>query len=120
MLRSFFHGGNTGSNPVGDAKPFQHLDEFALIMGRHKKAQQQACFSRSWAAILKIFRIYLHFLGNKKAQRGESVSGRCRAAEPSVITAKAANEYHFKTGQRRAHGGTPMFYPVDCDSGKSN
>ena len=25
MSRSFFHGGNTGSNPVGDAKSFHEL-----------------------------------------------------------------------------------------------
>jgi len=32
-----FHGGNTGSNPVGDAKPNQLLARLALKMGRHKK-----------------------------------------------------------------------------------
>jgi hypothetical protein len=25
VLRSFFHGGNTGSNPVGDANLINHL-----------------------------------------------------------------------------------------------
>ena len=31
------HGGNTGSNPVGDAKPFQQLTVSLLLIYRHKK-----------------------------------------------------------------------------------
>jgi hypothetical protein len=34
-----FHGGNTGSNPVGDAKPFQELASNRRNFHRHKKAQ---------------------------------------------------------------------------------
>ena len=34
-----FHGGNTGSNPVGDAKPFQQLTVFILLYIGTKKAQ---------------------------------------------------------------------------------
>jgi hypothetical protein len=36
---SAFHGGNTGSNPVGDAKPFQELADNRRNFRRHKKAQ---------------------------------------------------------------------------------
>jgi len=36
---SAFHGGNTGSNPVGDAKPFQELASNRRNFRRHKKAQ---------------------------------------------------------------------------------
>ena len=39
----------------------------------------------------------------------------------SVITSKAANGYHFKTGQTRRHpGATSMFYSARCCSRKSN
>jgi hypothetical protein len=34
-----FHGGNTGSNPVGDAKSFQELAGNSRNFRRHKKAQ---------------------------------------------------------------------------------
>ena len=34
-----FHGGNTGSNPVGDAKSFQALAGNRRNFPRHKKAQ---------------------------------------------------------------------------------
>jgi hypothetical protein len=37
--RRVFHGGNTGSNPVGDAKPFQELAANRRKFCRHKKAQ---------------------------------------------------------------------------------
>jgi hypothetical protein len=36
---NYFHGGNTGSNPVGDAKPFQELASNRRNFRRHKKAQ---------------------------------------------------------------------------------
>ena len=32
-----FHGGNTGPNPVGDAKPFQQLTVSPPPLYRHKK-----------------------------------------------------------------------------------
>ena len=32
-----FHGGNTGSNPVGDAKPYQQLEGTVKVFRRHKK-----------------------------------------------------------------------------------
>ena len=38
----------------------------------------------------------------------------------SVITAKAANDYHFKTGQRSRPSGTGLFYPVASCGRKSN
>src|SRR5258708_32466044 len=34
---NYFHGGNTGSNPVGDAKPFQELASDRRNFRRHKK-----------------------------------------------------------------------------------
>ena len=33
----FFHGGNTGSNPVGDAKSYQELTSNGSFSRRHKK-----------------------------------------------------------------------------------
>ncbi len=39
-----FHGGNTGSNPVGDAKPFQELTGSGHFWRRHKKAQLRRDF----------------------------------------------------------------------------
>jgi hypothetical protein len=36
-LTGFFHGGNTGSNPVGDAKVFQQLTISPPPLYRHKK-----------------------------------------------------------------------------------
>src|ERR1019366_7175554 len=38
---------------------------------------------------------------------------------PSVITSKAANGYHFKTGQRKWPSGTRLFYPAASCEGKS-
>jgi hypothetical protein len=35
-----FHGGNTGSNPVGDAKSFQRLRAKEPICYGHKREQQ--------------------------------------------------------------------------------
>ena len=40
--RDYFHGGNTGSNPVGDAKSYQQLGGTATVFRRHKKAQTHA------------------------------------------------------------------------------
>src|ERR1019366_5681394 len=37
----------------------------------------------------------------------------------SVITSKAANGYHFKTGQRKWPSGTRLFYPAASCEGKS-
>jgi hypothetical protein len=37
----------------------------------------------------------------------------------SVITSKAANDYHFKTGQRKWPSGTRLFYPAASCGGKS-
>src|SRR6266446_5466433 len=39
-----FHGGNTGSNPVGDAKSFQELTGNGHFWRRHKKAQLRRQF----------------------------------------------------------------------------
>ena len=40
-------------------------------------------------------------------------------ALPSVITSKAANGYHLKTGQRKWRSGTRLFYPAASCGGKS-
>jgi len=45
--------------------------------------------------------------------------GRNRWAWTSVITSKAANSYHFKTGQRKWPSGTRLFYPAASCGGKS-
>jgi len=44
-----FHGGNTGSNPVGDAKSFQELTGNGHFWRRHKKAQLRRQFL-AWLA----------------------------------------------------------------------
>ena len=36
-----FHGGNTGSNPVGDAKSFQELKRAEAVLRRHKKEHRE-------------------------------------------------------------------------------
>jgi hypothetical protein len=36
-VKELFHGGNTGSNPVGDAKSFQQLTVSPPPLYRHKK-----------------------------------------------------------------------------------
>ena len=45
----YFHGGNTGSNPVGDAKPFQELTGNGDFWRRHKKAQLRRQFLARFA-----------------------------------------------------------------------
>jgi len=42
--RTHFHGGNTGSNPVGDAKSYQELTGNGHFWRRHKKAQLRRQF----------------------------------------------------------------------------
>jgi hypothetical protein len=44
-----FHGGNTGSNPVGDAKSFQELAGNGHFWRRHKKAQLRRQFLARFA-----------------------------------------------------------------------
>src|SRR5258708_4439091 len=46
---SAFHGGNTGSNPVGDAKSFQELTGNGHFWRRHKKAQLRRQFLARFA-----------------------------------------------------------------------
>jgi hypothetical protein len=38
---NYFHGGNTGSNPVGDAKSNQQLEGTVRVFRRHKKEQAE-------------------------------------------------------------------------------
>ncbi len=47
--RTHFHGGNTGSNPVGDAKSFQELTGNGHFWRRHKKAQLRRQFLARFA-----------------------------------------------------------------------
>src|ERR1700726_4265919 len=49
----FFHGGNTGSNPVGDAKSFQELKRAQAVFRRHKK---EAELLRYFASRMSIHR----------------------------------------------------------------
>ena len=44
-----FHGGKTGSNPVGDAKRFQELTGNGHFWRRHKKAQVRRQFLARFA-----------------------------------------------------------------------
>src|SRR5260370_41922304 len=44
--RTHFHGGNTGSNPVGDAKSFQELTGNGHFWRRHKKEQLRCQFPK--------------------------------------------------------------------------
>jgi hypothetical protein len=44
------------------------------------------------------------------AQIAEGNCNKC--GNSSVITSKAANDYHFKTGQRERRPGHWMFYPA--------
>src|SRR6266851_1315887 len=53
---SYFHGGNTGSNPVGDAKPSQELTGKGHFCRRHKKAQLHRQFSGRVCTIASVFR----------------------------------------------------------------
>src|SRR5260370_19862162 len=41
-----FHGGNTGSNPVGDAKSFQELKREQAVLRRHKKEHREQLSNR--------------------------------------------------------------------------
>ena len=61
-----FHGGNTGSNPVGDAKPFQDLPSNAPIPQRHKKAQLRAEFCKPASTITSIYRHFRQFVAGTK------------------------------------------------------
>jgi hypothetical protein len=50
---SYFHGGNTGSNPVGDANSFQELKRAQAVFRRHKK---EAELLRYFASRMSIHR----------------------------------------------------------------
>jgi hypothetical protein len=50
-----FHGGNTGSNPVGDAKSFQELTGSGHFWRRHKKAQLRRQISGPACLIASVF-----------------------------------------------------------------
>src|SRR5438128_12674336 len=49
-----FHGGNTGSNPVGDAKSSQELTGNGHFWRRHKKAQLHRELSGQVCAIASV------------------------------------------------------------------
>ena len=42
VIQPVFHGGNTGSNPVGDAKSHQRFRRKEMILRGHKKEQQNS------------------------------------------------------------------------------
>ena len=93
---SAFHGGNTGSNPVGDAKSNQQLGGTATVFCRHKKEQQNRQISpscRSTAAFPKICRF---FRRHKKAQTHTPVAGTIARMRIKRITPLCA--------LRSAHG----------------
>jgi hypothetical protein len=75
LFAAYFHGGNTGSNPVGDAKSFQTLSENDPIPRRHKKAQFQPCLSPRFTMIINIHRLEPHFCaGTKRHKRSDARS----------------------------------------------
>ena len=49
VIQCVFHGGNTGSNPVGDAKSFQELTGNGHFRRRHTKAQLRRQFLARFA-----------------------------------------------------------------------
>jgi hypothetical protein len=52
---NFFHGGNTGSNPVGDAKFFQRLTGGLYLIYRHKIGTNFAVSRGPCAALASVF-----------------------------------------------------------------
>src|SRR5215470_15910393 len=61
-----FHGGNTGSNPVGDAKLFQRLAGNSRSFRRHKKAQLWPSSGEADCAITSVLAGFdLTFIGTK-------------------------------------------------------
>ena len=52
---AFFHGGITGSNPVGDAKPFQELMGNGHFWRRHKKGTTPSPISGPVCLIASVF-----------------------------------------------------------------
>ena len=69
-----FHGGNTGSNPVGDANSFQELPSNAPIPHRHKKAQLRAAFYKLDSAATSIHALFQRFVAGTKKHSRESLS----------------------------------------------
>ena len=66
---NYFHGGNTGSNPVGDAKPYQRFRGTEGVFRGHKKEQQNSKispFCRFTTAFPKICRFVAFFVGTKR------------------------------------------------------
>jgi hypothetical protein len=61
-----FHGGNTGSNPVGDANSFQELPSNAPIPHRHKKEQLRAEFCKPASTTASIYGIFRQFVAGTK------------------------------------------------------
>ena len=72
-----FHGGNTGSNPVGDAKPFRVLAG-PRNFRRHKKAQLWPDFDQSRCLITGVFTHFERFFTGTKRHTFNSmlISGR--------------------------------------------
>ena len=84
-----FHGGNTGSNPVGDAKSFQRLGTGVAIFHRHKKAQFQACLPARFIKIINIYRVERHFCAGTKRH--------CRPFMKTSLPANPTHPYKSRT-----------------------
>ena len=78
-----FHGGNTGSNPVGDAKSFQRLRAKESICCRHKREQQTAKSLRPAVPELHFPRFDGFFVGTKRHNLTPQLPTRLRERETS-------------------------------------
>src|SRR5947209_8134086 len=90
-----FHGGNTGSNPVGDAKPFQELTSCAPTPHRHKKAQLRAELYKPDSLATSINAHFRRFLAGTKRHSSDSLSPlerRMRARGEQLYSALFASE----------------------------
>ena len=97
-LRSDFHGGNTGSNPVGDAKSSQELTGKGHFYRRHKKAQLHRQLSDQVFAIASVFRHRELFLWAQKGTRNSARSG-----SPNRRCAKEANDLTLSSSFVNCH-----------------
>jgi len=84
IFKGRFHGGNTGSNPVGDAKPFQQLTVSPPPLYRHKKGTILAINANALHRSGCISHRSRHFEQaqvRNTSSRPVSTSSRCRRLE---------------------------------------
>ena len=77
-----FHGGNTGSNPVGDAKSFQQLMRDGSFSRRHKKAQyldQKLSYSFGNSDFSRRYALF------SKAQKGTTTAKEVQLAHEAEV-----------------------------------